>query len=93
MGTTVGQFSAKVTIPALNIAAQPTAGSALEPGQSVVIHKQIQMPATAPIGQLLPAMIELIRTDKNNVVVIDDTEQSTIPSPGTVIPTAEDETY
>ena len=92
MGTTVGQFSAKVTIPALNIAAQPTAGSALEPGQSVVIHKQIQMPATAPTGQLLPAMIELIRTDKNNVIVIDDTEQSTIPSPGTVIPTAEDET-
>ena len=49
------------------------------------------MPAGAPIGKLLPAMIELIRTDKNNVVTIDDTEQSTIPSPGTVIPTVEED--
>lgn len=86
VGTMAAQFSAKVTIPAINVTAMPTAGSALEPGQSVVIHKQIEMPVTAPPGQLYPATIELIRTDANNTVVTDDTEQSTVPGPGVVIP-------
>jgi hypothetical protein len=85
-GSAPAKFSAKVTIPALNITALPTAGAALDPGQSVVIHKQIMMTETAPPGQLLPATIELIRTDATAQAKIDDTEQSTIPSPGAAIP-------
>lgn len=88
IGTTAAKWSAKVTIPAIGITALPTAGTALEPGASAIIHKSLQMPMSAPPGQLLPATIELIQTSTNGVSKTDDTENATIPSPGTMIPGA-----